>query len=73
VAEKLIERAMGARYYQDRDLKLKSAVYENGKKVSEEERVEAGCENRDADKACERLAAHIEISGKHTLGLRPMR
>lgn len=40
VADKLIERAMGARYYQDRDVKLKSVVYENGKKVSEEERVE---------------------------------
>lgn len=33
----------------------------------------AACEERDADKACERLAAHVEISREHTLGLRPMR
>jgi hypothetical protein len=40
VAEKLIERALGAKFYQDKEIKLKSVKYENGKKVSEEERFE---------------------------------
>ena len=40
VAEKLIERAMGSTVTQQKEVKLKSVEYENGKKVSEEERVE---------------------------------
>ncbi len=40
VGEKLIDRAMGAQFTIQKEVKLKSVEYENGKKVSEEERVE---------------------------------
>lgn len=40
VVEKLIDRAMGAKFYQDKEIKLKTVHYENGKKVSEDERFE---------------------------------
>lgn len=40
VVEKLIDRAVGAKFYQDKEIKLKTVHYENGKKVSEEERFE---------------------------------
>lgn len=40
VADKLIDRAMGAKFVIQKEVKLKSVEYENGKKVSEEERVE---------------------------------
>lgn len=40
VGEKLIERAMGAKFYQDKEIKLKTVSYENGKKCHEEERFE---------------------------------
>lgn len=42
VAGKLIERAMGAKHYQQKEVKLKSVKYDKKtfKKVSEEERVE---------------------------------
>ena len=40
VVEKLIDRAIGAKFYQDKEIKLKSIQYQNGKKVSEEERFE---------------------------------
>ena len=40
VGEKLIDRAMGAKFKVQKEVKLKSVGYENGKKVSEEERVE---------------------------------
>ncbi|TBA11036.1 terminase (plasmid) [Rhizobium ruizarguesonis] len=40
VADKLIDRAMGAKFVVQKEVKLKSVSYLNGKKDSEEERVE---------------------------------
>jgi hypothetical protein len=40
VGEKLIERAMGAKFYQEKEIKLKTVEYENGKKCREDERFE---------------------------------
>ncbi|NEJ15498.1 hypothetical protein GR211_22025 [Rhizobium leguminosarum] len=40
VADKLIDRAMGAKFVVQKEVKLKSVSYVNGKKDSEEERVE---------------------------------
>lgn len=40
VAEKLLEKAKGAVTMKQQAIKLKSVIYENGKRVGEEERVE---------------------------------
>jgi hypothetical protein len=40
ISEKLIERASGSTWIEQKEVKLKTVEYENGKKVHEEERVE---------------------------------
>lgn len=40
VADSLLQRALGAEWIEQKEVKLKTVEYENGKKVHEEERVE---------------------------------
>lgn len=40
VADSLLQRALGAEWIEQKEVKLKETKYENGKKVHEEERVE---------------------------------